>query len=54
MPFVLTGIDTDNDSVFIHGSEDVDMPMTPELQAACDAMPKTIQGVSHRGACTSR
>jgi integrase len=24
----------------IHGSEDVDMPMSPELQAACDAMPK--------------
>src|SRR6516162_11832052 len=23
-----------------HGSEDVDMPMSPELQAACDAMPK--------------
>jgi integrase len=23
-----------------HGSEDVDIPMTPELQAACDAMPK--------------
>jgi len=25
-----------------HGSEDVDMPMSPELQAACDAMP-TVQ-----------
>jgi integrase len=24
----------------IHGSDDVDIPMTPELQAACDAMPK--------------
>ena len=24
-----------------HGSEDVDIPMSPELQAACDAMPKT-------------
>jgi integrase len=23
-----------------HGSEDVDMPMSPELQAACDAMPR--------------
>jgi integrase len=23
-----------------HGSADVDLPMTPELQAACDAMPK--------------
>ena len=23
-----------------HGSEDVDMPMSPALQAACDAMPK--------------
>jgi hypothetical protein len=23
-----------------HGSEDVDIPVTPELQAACDAMPK--------------
>jgi integrase len=23
-----------------HGSEDVDIPMTPELQAACEAMPK--------------
>ena len=23
-----------------HGSEDVDIPMSPELQAACDAMPK--------------
>jgi integrase len=23
-----------------HGSEDVDLPMAPELQAACDAMPK--------------
>ena len=23
-----------------HGSEDVDMPMSPQLQAACDAMPK--------------
>jgi integrase len=23
-----------------HGSEDVDMPMSPELQATCDAMPK--------------
>jgi integrase len=23
-----------------HGSEDVDLPMSPELQAACDAMPK--------------
>lgn len=23
-----------------HGSEDVDMPMSPELQAACEAMPK--------------
>jgi integrase len=23
-----------------HGSRDVDMPMSPELQAACDAMPK--------------
>src|SRR6185436_17321477 len=23
-----------------HGSEDVDMPMSPELRAACDAMPK--------------
>lgn len=25
----------------IHGSNDVEIPMTPELQAACDAMPKT-------------
>jgi integrase len=25
----------------IHGSEDVDIPMPPELQAACDAMPKS-------------
>jgi site-specific recombinase XerD len=24
-----------------HGSKDVDIPMSPELQAACDAMPKT-------------
>jgi integrase len=24
-----------------HGSEDVDIPVTPELQAACDAMPKS-------------
>ena len=24
----------------IHGSEDVDIPISPELQAACDAMPK--------------
>ncbi len=24
----------------IHGSEDVDIPMSPQLQAACDAMPK--------------
>jgi integrase len=24
-----------------HGSEDVDIPISPELQAACDAMPKT-------------
>ena len=23
-----------------HGSEDVDMPVSPQLQAACDAMPK--------------
>jgi len=23
-----------------HGSEDVDMPVSPALQAACDAMPK--------------
>ena len=24
-----------------HGSEDVDIPISPELQAACDAMPKS-------------
>ena len=30
-----------------HGSEDVDMPMSPELQAACDAMPKVASDLHH-------